>query len=177
MTDFRITLPCAECQGTGYLAIQTAVDVFQEHPCPVCSENGFRSHEEEYPSLAEAKADYPTALKIELWVRPAETMPLQAAQDDLFFPSMRFDGPAFEPKHDQRRLTGQILRVFDLMRDSRWRTLSEIERVTGDPAASVSAQLRHLRKERFGSHVVDKRARGNRASGLWEYRVIVREET
>jgi hypothetical protein len=73
MTDFLITLPCAECQGTGYLAIQTAVDVFEEHPCPVCSENGFRSHQEEYPSLAEARADYPTALKIELWVRPAET--------------------------------------------------------------------------------------------------------
>ena len=84
---------------------------------------------------------------------------------------MRFDGAAYDPKHDQKRLTGQILRVFSLMLDGRWRTLSEIEKTIGDPAASVSAQLRHLRKERFGSHIVDKRARGNRSIGLWEYRL------
>lgn len=84
---------------------------------------------------------------------------------------MRFDGAAYAPKHDQKRLTGQILRVFSLMLDGRWRTLSEIEKTIGDPAASVSAQLRHLRKERFGSHIVDKRARGNRSIGLWEYRL------
>lgn len=84
---------------------------------------------------------------------------------------MRFDGAAYNPKHDQKRLTGQILRVFSLMLDGRWRTLSEIEKTIGDPAASVSAQLRHLRKERFGSHIVDKRARGNRSIGLWEYRL------
>ena len=162
MTDFRITLPCPECSGTGYRETQTAADAFERHPCPVCWENGFRSHQEEYPSLAEAKADYPNALGIE-------------KSPELSNAPMRFDGPAFEPKHDQRRLTGQILRVFDLMRDSRWRTLSEIEKTIGDPAASVSAQLRHLRKERFGSHVVDKRARGNRASGLWEYRLTPAE--
>ena len=85
--------------------------------------------------------------------------------------AMRFDGPVYVPQHDLKRLTGQILRVFALMRDGRWRTLSEIEKTIGDPAASVSAQLRHLRKERFGAHVVAKRARGNRSIGLWEYRL------
>jgi len=57
------------------------------------------------------------------------------------------------------------------MSDGDWRTLSEIGEATGDPVASVSAQLRHLRKRRFGAYIVDKRSRGDRALGLFEYRV------
>jgi hypothetical protein len=83
-----------------------------------------------------------------------------------------FNGPAYEPAHDHARLTGQILRVWHCMRDSRWRTLGEIAAVTGDPQASVSAQLRHLRKEKFGAHVVERRARGDRERGLFEYRLL-----
>ena len=84
---------------------------------------------------------------------------------------MRFNGPCFDQKHDGTRLTGQIVRVFDLMRDGKWRTLAEIEKAIGDPQSSISAQLRHLRKPRFGGHTVEKRSRGNRSNGLWEYRV------
>lgn len=84
-----------------------------------------------------------------------------------------FDGPAYDPAYDQVRLTGQILRVWDLMRDGRWRTLQEIADRTGDPHASISAQLRHLRKARFGQHTVERRVRGDRAAGLYEYRVLV----
>jgi len=87
---------------------------------------------------------------------------------------MRFNGPAYDPDHDNVRLSGQILRIFDLMKDGRWRTLSEINRETGDPQASISAQLRHLRKKRFGSHTVDRRARGERGRGLFEYKLTVR---
>ena len=43
----------------------------------------------------------------------------------------------------------------------------------GDPEASASAQLRHLRKPRFGSHTVEKRNRGAREFGLWEYRLTL----
>lgn len=85
----------------------------------------------------------------------------------------RFNGPVYEPKHDQVRLSGQIERVYRAMSDGEWRTLDEIAGITGDPHASISAQLRHLRKPRFGSHMVDKRARGDRDMGLWEYRLIV----
>lgn len=85
----------------------------------------------------------------------------------------KFDGPDYSPKHDDLRLKGQIKRVFDCMKDGRWRTLDEISEITGDPAASISAQLRHLRKERFGSHIVDKRSRGERSRGLWEYSLTV----
>lgn len=82
-----------------------------------------------------------------------------------------FDGPVYQRKLDFARLTGQIKRVHECMRDGRWRTLSEIAEATGDPAASVSAQLRHLRKPRFGGFVVEKRPRGDRERGLWEYRL------
>ena len=77
-------------------------------------------------------------------------------------PHLRFSGPEYDSKLDRIRLTGQIFRIFNLMKDEVWRTLSEIERVTDDPQASISAQLRHLRKARFGYHIVNKRRRGMR---------------
>lgn len=84
---------------------------------------------------------------------------------------VRFNGSDYIPEVDNVRLTGQILRVFDAMKDTEWHTLSELESKTGDPQASISAQLRHLRKKRFGSHDVQKRNRGDRAHGLFEYRL------
>jgi hypothetical protein len=88
-------------------------------------------------------------------------------------PAPRFNGSNYEPAKDDFRLTGQILRVFELMRDGTWRTLQEIADETGDPHASISAQLRHLRKVRFGAHLVEKRSRGDRVLGLFEYRLTV----
>lgn len=55
------------------------------------------------------------------------------------------------------------------MSDGVWRTLDQISEVTGDPPASVSAQLRHLRKPRFGAYLVEKRYVSR---GLFEYRVL-----
>jgi hypothetical protein len=86
--------------------------------------------------------------------------------------SPHFNGPAYEPEYDHARLTGQLLRIWTTMKDRRWRTLHEIALATGDPESSISAQLRHLRKPRFGSHTVERRARGDRAAGLHEYRLI-----
>lgn len=81
-----------------------------------------------------------------------------------------FNGPEYVPARDNVRLVGQILRVYDTMRDGVWRTLDGIAVQTGDPPASISAQLRHLRKRRFGSHTVERRHVGN---GLYEYRLLV----
>lgn len=50
-----------------------------------------------------------------------------------------------------------------------WATLSEIEEMTGVHKACVCANLRHLRKTRYGSYIVDKRHRQN--IGAYEYRV------
>jgi len=83
----------------------------------------------------------------------------------------RFNGPDYNPKFDKARLTGQIKRVYNCMSGGIWRTLREISGITNDPEASVSAQLRHLRKERFGSHIIEKKPRGERTRGLFEYRM------
>ena len=77
-------------------------------------------------------------------------------------------GPVFVQARDGVRLTGQIYRIYNLMSDGAWRTLDEIATITNDPPASVSAQLRHLRKKRFGEHVVDRQHLG---FGLYQYRV------
>lgn len=69
----------------------------------------------------------------------------------------RFDGTDYDPQRDWTRLTTQLGRVYSCMNDGRWRSLDDIARATGDPHASVSAQLRNLRKKRFGGHTVEKK--------------------
>jgi hypothetical protein len=81
----------------------------------------------------------------------------------------RFNGSDYVAARDDVRLTGQLLRIWNVVSDAQWRTLPEISAATGDPEASISAQLRHLRKERFGAHTVEKIHMGN---GLYRYRVI-----
>lgn len=84
----------------------------------------------------------------------------------------RFNGAAYNHERDAPRLTSQLDRVKALMSDGEWRTLAQVASQTGDPHASVSAQLRHLRKERFGNHTVDRR---HIQGGTFEYRLIVNE--
>ena len=93
-------------------------------------------------------------------------------------PVAHFDGETYESNHDFKRLTGQNLKVFNCMKDGVWRTLAEIEETLGDghSQAGISARLRDLRKEKFGSHTVDRRRRGNASKGLHEYRLIVNVE-
>lgn len=81
-----------------------------------------------------------------------------------------YNGPEYVAPRDFDRLSAQTQRVFDLMKDQVWRTLDQIAIGTGDPVASISAQLRHLRKERFGGHTVNRRHLG---SGLYEYQLVV----
>ena len=98
-------------------------------------------------------------------------------QPDLFHPSTLpdFDGPDYEPEFDRERLRGQMGRVYLALQTAAsrglWFTLGELRERTGDPEASISAQLRHLRKPRFGSHTIEKRRRGHAEDGLWEYRM------
>lgn len=83
--------------------------------------------------------------------------------------SGEFGGSTFVPSLDCKRLTGQLEKVRSLMADEQWRTLSEIVLVVGGSEAGVSARLRDLKKEQFGSFRVQKRNTGN---GLWQYRVL-----
>lgn len=80
----------------------------------------------------------------------------------------KFDGKTYNEERDGERLTKQIDRVEWYMKDGKWRTLREIATVVGGSESSVSARLRDLRKERFGSRNVERRYAGN---GIWEYRL------
>ena len=106
---------------------------------------------------------------------------------------------ASRTQREQDRET-QLRAIRELMlaaaRRGSWLTLREISGLTEIGEASVSAQLRHLRKGPHGQHVVEKRRRsvrfvtagraGNRARALrrrehrlgqttmWEYRVLPR---
>lgn len=83
-----------------------------------------------------------------------------------------FDGNTFDAALDSERLTGQLGKVFSLMCDGRYRTLGEIvNAIGGGSEASVSARLRDLRKPKFGSHVVNRRRRGEGANGCFEYQL------
>lgn len=81
---------------------------------------------------------------------------------------VRFNGSDYVPALDDDRLTGQLRRIFDAIRGGAWLTLAEIEATTCDPQASISAQLRNLRKPRFGGFTIERRRRG---PGTWEYRL------
>lgn len=75
----------------------------------------------------------------------------------------------------------QLGTIRDLMLEAAargdWLTLTEIAEPTEFGEASISAQLRHLRKARHGNYRVEKRRRllgeseVGRATGLWEYQV------
>lgn len=80
---------------------------------------------------------------------------------------LRIGGKTYEPKLDEARLTGQMLRVFTLMRDGKYRTLKQIAG-TMDGEAGVSARLRDLRKPQYGSHTVNRR---RVSGGLYEYQL------
>lgn len=79
-----------------------------------------------------------------------------------------FDGRYYNPQLDDERLSKQLGRVFDCVSTGHWYTLEEIADVTGDKEASISAQLRHLRKARHGSWMIDVE---NQGGGLFGYRM------
>lgn len=85
-----------------------------------------------------------------------------------------FDGETYEHDLDWERLGHQLHRVATCMQDRKWRTLDEIQDITGDKTQSISARLRDLRKVKFGQHSVINRRRGEPRLGIWEYRLLLR---
>ena len=83
----------------------------------------------------------------------------------------KFQGSHYNPADDEQRLTRQIGRVYAAINKADWLSLSEIADLTGDPEASISAQLRNLRKAEHGSHTIKVKRRGDRSSGLFEYKL------
>jgi hypothetical protein len=89
-----------------------------------------------------------------------------------------FAGSDYSPALDRERLLSQHAKVKTFMlRDNEWRTLRDIAAAIGEPEASISAQLRHLRREAFGAFKVEKRrAERGGSVGLFEYRVLGKAE-
>lgn len=79
-----------------------------------------------------------------------------------------FDGDTFDEARDETRLRNQLERVYDVMKDADWISLHDIAVITKDPESSISAQLRNLRKEKFGGHVIDRRYE----NGCYEYKLV-----
>jgi len=102
--------------------------------------------------------------KMRKYVRKTEPQAMVRRTD------LRFDGADYSPNRDDARLTGQLLRIWNCMCGGSWKTLHQISAETGDPESSISAQLRHLRKERFGLHSVEKEYIRD---GLYRYKLIV----
>jgi hypothetical protein len=78
-------------------------------------------------------------------------------------------GPTWA-RRSQREVLLEILRTA-AQRDA-WLTLDEMATATHFPPASISAQLRHLRKPRYGAWKIQRQLRKWTKSQLvWEYRL------
>ena len=89
-------------------------------------------------------------------------------------------------EYDARRLRSQREVIRDVMLAAAdcdtWLTLSELRALTRYGEASISAQLRHLRKLENGGYDVSKQRRGDavgagasadgRGECVWEYRIL-----
>ena len=76
----------------------------------------------------------------------------------------------FRPGRTQKETLLTVLRLA--ARHEQWVTLAELAGKTKYPPASISAQLRHLRKAKYGGWVVKKRRREwEKEELVWEYRL------
>lgn len=96
---------------------------------------------------------------------------LERAEEITGADHISFDGETIRAI-DIPRLAGQCAKVFELMKDGEFRTLTQIATAIGGLETSAGARLRDLRKERFGAHtVVSRQVKG--APLLYEYQVIL----
>jgi len=88
-------------------------------------------------------------------------------------PGTHFAGDGYEAKYDKKRLTGQGLRIFNFMISGEWKTLAEVSAATNAPEGSASSMLRKFREKKMGSYILEKRRKGDKYRGLWEYRLLM----
>ena len=84
--------------------------------------------------------------------------------DDL----VSFDGADIDQERDDARLKQQINIIRKRMENAGWLTVQQLSQELGYPATSVSAQIRNLRKDKFGGRYVERRYQGN---GLYEFKL------
>jgi len=81
-----------------------------------------------------------------------------------------FDGADYVPERDGVRLSRQLQRIYELMKEGRWWTLRELEEETSYPQASISASIRNFRKDKFGGHTVEREYVTN---GIYKYKLVL----
>jgi hypothetical protein len=85
-------------------------------------------------------------------------------------PSVEANDGKFRPGRTQLQTLLTVLRLA--AEYEQWLTLAELAAKTKFPHASISAQLRHLRKPKYGGWLVEKRRREwVREELIWEYRL------
>ena len=114
-------------------------------------------------------------------IEPAREMSLSSLPGHL-----RAAATAKHGEYDARRLRSQREVIRDVMLAAAdcdtWLTLSELRALTRYGEASISAQLRHLRKSENGGYDVSKQRREDavnasaaadgRGECVWEYRIL-----
>jgi len=70
----------------------------------------------------------------------------------IFVEDMEFDGKTYDAKQDKKRLSGNLLAVFDVLKNGEKMTLFELSKQSGVPLNSVSSRFRDLRKRKFGGY-------------------------
>ena len=80
--------------------------------------------------------------------------------------------PNCTTEEDLIRLSNQLARVYEFMKDGNWYTIEEVNTYAGGTHSCTSAHMRSLRKSKYGNHVVEREYHGN---GLYKYRLIPNE--
>jgi hypothetical protein len=79
-----------------------------------------------------------------------------------------FGGQTYDAERDYKRLSGQLRKVYAVMRDGQWHSLDGLAQQAGGTVASVSARIRDLRKKQYGARVVERK---HIKEGLFLYRL------
>jgi hypothetical protein len=91
--------------------------------------------------------------------------------DDLFgkLEPDAFGGESYDPQRDFYRLHGQLRRVYEVMKDGQWHSVNELVASAGGTAASITARVRDLRKQKFGARLVERK---HVKAGFFLYRLV-----
>lgn len=73
---------------------------------------------------------------------------------------------------ERKKMSKQLLRVFEIMKDGQWRTLDQIAAFPGmrSPTQSISRYLCFFRAPQYGGHTVNRRKQQN--ARVFEYQVL-----
>lgn len=82
-----------------------------------------------------------------------------------------FHGKGVKTAKDEQRLASLYDRVFEVVKDGRWRTCAEIQALTGGEKESINRMLRYMDDPFVGRHHKNSRIR---SGNLWEHQILAR---